>query len=61
MNERPSHYERSKALIESSFGVDLPSIGIHTENQFKVEYPELEFSPAEVVMDIHTEYDLEFE
>ena len=60
MPQRPTHYERSKSLFESNFGIELPSIGIHTENQFRVEYPEQEYSPAEAVMEIREDYDLVF-
>ena len=60
MTQRPSHYERSKKLFEESFGVDLQTVGIHSERQFDIVVPETEFSPAEVVMHFHEEFDLDF-
>jgi len=58
MNQCPSYYDRTNRLVSESFGVDLQSVGIQTENQLKVEYPQ--FSPAEVVMEIREDFDLEF-
>jgi len=60
MIKHPSHYERSKKLFEDSFGVDLQTVGIHSERQFGIIVPEEEFSPAEVVMHFHEEFDLDF-
>lgn len=61
MPDRPTHYERSKNLFEASFGVDLPAVGIHSENQFKTHYPEGEYSPAEIVMELQQDFDLEYQ